>query len=256
MRFFGTAALAICTALLLSSTSHAASYGNFVGTNYTYQAVTDGQGLYGAPTITGDALDFSPPAYLSSCTGGPGCPSPVTTDDALLFHVQANPGAFIGSIILSEAGDTTLSSSGGALAAAIIAAPVRIQIEEIDGVPLSISHPGLIIATSLSTGLSFTGGGNYQYSNPTFGSVTQNWNGSLTVDVDQLIILAGLTGHATRVDFSMDNSLTAFAQSGASARIQKKDVDGLTVTVVPEPTTGLLMALGLAGLAAIRRSDR
>ena len=252
MRIIGVVGLTICSTLLLASTGQAASYGNIVGTNVTYESVTDGPlGLYGAPTISGDALDFSPPSYLASCSGGPGCPSGVTTDEALLFHIRANPGAFIGSIILTEAGDTTLTSFTGALAATVISAPVRIQVEEINGVPVAPGNPGL----SIGAFLTFTSVGNFQSTGP--GVVTQIWNGALSVDVDQLIILAGLTGRATLVDFSMDNVLTAFASGvGATARIQKKDVDGLTVTVVPEPATGVLMALGLIGLSAFRRSAR
>jgi hypothetical protein len=256
MHLIRIAALAICSTLLLSSTSQAASYGNFIGTTVIYEAVTDGPlGLYGAPTISGDSLDFSPPDYSATCTGGPGCPSPVLTDEALLFHVQAKPGSFIGSITLSEAGDTTLTAFEGAQAFSSIAAPVRIQVEEIDGVPLSVSNPGLIISTPLNTGLTFNSGGNFQNAGPS--SVTQAWNGSLLVDVDLLISLAGLSGRATRVDFVMDNALTAFATGeGATARIAKKDTDALTITVIPEPTTGLLIALGLTGLAAVRRSPR
>lgn len=263
MRFFSTAVLAICSALLLSSTSFAATYGNRVGTNYTYEGIQDGLGLYGSPTISGDLLDFDPAAFSSSCAGPPGCTSPVTTDDNLLFHIQANSGAFIGSIILNESGDMTLSSSANALAAAILSAPVRVQVEEINGVPLSISNPGLTVATNLTTGLAFSGGTlgsdglsyTYDYQNPAFGSVTQLWNGSIVVDVDALIASYGLSGRATRVDFFMDNKLTTFAFQGASSTARKKDVDGVTINVVPEPNTALLMALGLAALTAVRRSD-
>ena len=251
MRSFGIAALGFCSALLLASIGQAASYGNFVGTNVTYQSVSDGLGLYGAPTISGNALDFSPTAYVASCPVA-GCPpSPVIVDDALAFHIQANSG-FIGSIILAEAGDTTLASFLNAFAATQVSAPVHIQIEVINGVPVSVSNPFVIL--KLDTFLTFNNGGLFQ--STVDGTGTHLWNGSLSVDVDQMIALAGLTGRATRIDFSMDNVLTAYAESGASARIQKKDVDGLTITVVPEPGTGLLMALGLVGLAAIRRNTR
>ncbi|MBW2423566.1 MAG: PEP-CTERM sorting domain-containing protein [Deltaproteobacteria bacterium] len=38
-------------------------------------------------------------------------------------------------------------------------------------------------------------------------------------------------------------------ETGAAARIQKKDIDGLAITVIPEPGTALLMGLGLFALA-------
>jgi hypothetical protein len=65
---------------------------------------------------------------------------------------------------------------------------------------------------------------------------------------------SGGSGQATLVRISLANTLTAFAESGAAARIEKKDIDGLAITVVPEPGAALLMGLGLFGLAASSRN--
>jgi len=52
----------------------------------------------------------------------------------------------------------------------------------------------------------------------------------------------------------LDHILTATSESGSSTIIGKKDFKGFSVTVVvPEPSTALLLACGLAGLAAARR---
>lgn len=261
MRSISLIALAAGSALLLSSTGFAASYGNRVGTNYTYEAIADGVGLYGSPTISGNLLDFSPTSYSAQCPGV-GCPpSPVLVDDTLIFKVQSNagPGNEIGAITISEAGDSTLASFLGAFAATSVSAPVHIQVEEVNGIPLSVSHPTLSpLAVRVDTFVVFTSGSGPNggvFTSTALGYGTTNWFGSVTVDIDALLAAAGVAGRATRVDFSMDNVLQAYADNGATALIKKKDLDGLTVHVTPEPGTALLLGLGLAGLASVRRQQ-
>ena len=82
---------------------------------------------------------------------------------------------------------------------------------------------------------------------------TYIWNGGINIDLDAVLANAGVNGSATRIAVNLDNTLTAFAADGATARIEKKDVDGLSITVIPEPGPALLMSLGLIGLASIRR---
>lgn len=84
-------------------------------------------------------------------------------------------------------------------------------------------------------------------------SYHDDWEGVLFVDVSQAIIDEGLTGVATDVDFTMDNTLSVLTQEGTEAFIAKKITDGLKVTAydVPEPMTVIL--LGLGGLMLRKR---
>ena len=97
-------------------------------------------------------------------------------------------------------------------------------------------------------------GGTYDLINdPGFGVI---WNGSLSVDLTQALIDASVpfVSGVTEVDVDLDNILTAISETGSSATIGKKDFKGFSVTaVIPEPTTALLLATGLAGLAAAGR---
>lgn len=244
MRSISIAALALCSALLLSSASHAALYGNYGGATVDFLNVRDQNGLFGAPTVSVDSLDFSPNTFEAICPGAPGCPpSPVQVDDTLTLTIDARNGSFIDDLLLTEAGDTTLSSFLNAFAATSVTATVFIDIFEIDGVAVNnINGNAQMVFTQ-----------NGQFETTDEGVGTHIWTGSLLIDLDQIILNAGGSGRATLVEINLNNTLVAFAQSGATARIEKKDIDGLAITVVPEPGTALLMGLGLAGLASTRR---
>ena len=59
-------------------------------------------------------------------------------------------------------------------------------------------------------------------------------------------------GSVTQLQWTMDNSLTAYAPSGGLSFIKKKDIGGVALTVqtggIPEPSSVILAALGLVGL--------
>ena len=242
-----TAALSIGSLLLAASASQAAYYGNYGGASVSFLDVQDQNGLFGAPTVSGDSLDFSPNTFEAICPGAPSCPpSPVLVDDTLTITIQANSGSYIDDILMTEAGDTTLTSFLDALAATSVSATVFVDIFEIDGVTVNNINGNAQMV--------FTNGGQFESNDEGVG--THIWTGSLLIDLDQIIANAGGSGRATRVQLNLDNTLVAFAASGASARIEKKDIDGLAITIVPEPGTALLMGLGLAGLATIRRNGR
>ena len=241
--------ISICSVSLLllgfASTANAGFYGNFMGTSVEFIDVQDQNSLFGAPTVSADSLDFSPIAFEADCSLDPGCPpTPTTVDDTLTITIQANNGFFIDDILLTEAGDTTLQSFVGAFAATVVTATVFVDIFQIDGLNVNNINGNAMMV--------FTQSGQYESNDEGYG--THIWTGSLLIDLDQIIFDAGETGKATRVQLNLDNTLTAFGASGATARIEKKDIDGLAIAIVPEPGTALLLGLGLTALASARRT--
>lgn len=252
-RLLWTSALALGLIALIglsASVSSAASYGNFLsgdsGGTVSFLNVADVNGLFGAPTASGNSLDFSPNAFEAECALSATCPpTPHNVTDTLTLQIDADAGNVIDDILLQESGDTTLQSFGAAFAATTIVGSVFIDVLEINGV--SVNN------VNANASMVFTQNGEYETDDE--GTGTFIWEGSLMIDVDTVIADAGEIGRATLVSISLGNTLTAFAESGATARIEKKDFDGLAITVVPEPGTALLMGLGLGGLAAFGRKE-
>src|SRR5688572_27893436 len=95
------------------------NYGSFMGNTVTYVDVTedtnsgDTQPLFGAPTVTGDSIDFNPVGFDANATGAGGND---ITDAQLSFMVVAKDpfGSDFGitNINFSEAGDTTMAGLG------------------------------------------------------------------------------------------------------------------------------------------------
>lgn len=243
------ALFAVATSLLLvAAPSWAGYYGNYSSPTGTvsFLDVEDQNGLYGAPTASANSLDFTPNAFEADCQLDPSCPpSPTNTSDLLTLQILADAGFFIDDVLLTEAGDTFITDNllPFASATTTVTADVFVDILEIDGASVS--------GINGNSAMVFTSGGVFDTSTDPNGS--QQWTGELLLDLDALIAGAGETGRATRVEISLSNTLTAYADNGGLARIEKKDIDGLAITVIPEPGTALLMSLGLAGLAAVRR---
>jgi hypothetical protein len=103
----------------------------------------------------------------------------------------------------------------------------------------------------------FTNGGFYSLpANAGSGS----WSGSLYVDIAAYLASQNIEGMATAVLIELDNQLSAQSQSGTTAKIQKKLLDSVGLTVitqptdpVPEPSTLVLASLGLIGFVLFRR---
>ncbi|MBW2495971.1 MAG: PEP-CTERM sorting domain-containing protein [Deltaproteobacteria bacterium] len=233
---------ACALALLIGSASElrAASYGNFSGNTVTFVGVQDVNGLYGSPIVSGDSLDFNPNTFETDCADSGACPpEPNEAADQLTLDIDADSGYFIEQIQLSEAGDTTLTSFIDAFAATTVVGDVFVDVLELDGAPANNINGNAQMV--------FTSDGDFRSDEDGYG--THIWEGALLVDIDQMIADAGQTGKATLVSLSIANTLTALGETGAAARIQKKDIDGLAITVIPEPGTALLMGLGLFALA-------
>lgn len=238
------AALLLC--LLSKSALASINYGNFTGTNFVYNNVTEGSGtsplpLFGAPIISGNALVFSPANFGATAANG----GVQITDGTLTTAITAQAGSYIDQISLTEAGDYTLAGANPSLSTTVsVAAPVFLQIVQLNGVGIT---PIDVNANAVFT----PDAGSYNLLNDAGTGVI--WNGALSESIDAAIANAGDTGQATEVLFSMDNDLTAISQTGNVADIKKKTEDGVTIEAsVPEPTSVALIAVSVAAVLLMR----
>jgi hypothetical protein len=231
------------------------SYGSFTGTTVDYNNVTedtttgDSLPLFGMPVVSANSIDFNPVGFDAETSGAGGSDD---TGARLTFTIDAHAGSAISNINFSEAGDTTLSGAGTDATSTKVTANGTLTVSEVDGAAITpIVQPIALTFTPSGGdyGLSSDGGGL-----PIFHT---QWTGSLAVNVAQILTTAGVpfTFGATNVSVDLVNTLEARSQSGTSALINKNDFGGISITVnIPEPASGMLLALGLAGcFAAVRR---
>ncbi len=254
--------LVLLSAFVLVAPASAApiTYGNFVGTHVIYGAVTEDSAdplpLFGAPTITGDLLDFAALSFDAASIGG----GSASTIGTLSFTITAKPGSRIEKIVLTDAGDTTLignvpldtldtwsragtNFSNGA-----------ITISEVDFVAISPIVIPFNVTHSPSGGSFFLGtdGGG--------GPIYQTaFTGSATLEVAQFLMILSVpfTFGATSATVDWETPIQANSEAGTAAFISTNGVSVMTSVTrvrreVPEPVTLSLLAIGLCGVAARR----
>jgi hypothetical protein len=253
-------------AMLFSFAAHQAAYatpmnyGTFVGNTVKYVDVTEDSNsgdplpLFGAPTVSGDSIDFNPIGFSAHASGAAGIDQ---TDGNLAFMVQALPNFAIKNFSLAEAGDTTISGFGTNATITSVTADGHLDISEVDGNGIGV------IAVPIS--LTFTpNGGLFKYGDhgggPTFHTA---FSGSTFIDVAGILAANSIQGGATKISVDIDNTLVATSETGTRSLIAKKDFGGVSITVnnplggggpnTPEPTSLVLACLGFAGLTAIRK---
>lgn len=252
-RFKALLPFVACAHILLAGLPASATpidYGDFTGTNVTFLQVTEDSAtdptpLWGAPTVSGNGIIFNPTAaFAATASGG----SSDLTDGKLNTTLASNnPGVdSIHNILISERGDYTLAGSGTSATSASVSAPVFLTLTEVNGVPIS---PVALFSGNVA--FSPSAGSYNLVSNPGSGQI---WTGSLLIDVDALLPGLGINGHATKIQYVMDNTLLAFSQAGTISFIEKKNGFVTLQTNVPEPSTLVLALIGSLALAwQIRR---
>jgi hypothetical protein len=243
--FLTPSLIASAFALVLPSLASAAvittNYGDFVASTVTYQAVTEASGSgnpFGTPTYVGDdTIQFLPTNFIAN----PDLPAlSEIVDSQIRFTIVAKSNQHIPVLNLSETGAVTLLGdvSSGGYATAGVGMAIFYHIRAIDGV--AINGP------SGSLNMIFTpSGGIYNLANGALDN--QQWSGQLTIDFDAILASKSLAGHATTVEVTFDNTLSAANYNGAFALIEKQFVE----ISVPESSTALLVLSGTSVLASI-----
>jgi hypothetical protein len=227
-----------------SSALAAIIYGDFNGSTVMYLDVTESNSAdtpkFNAPEVFGNQLDFGPTGFVTQ-SGGP----PVTQQSELSLTVMSDVTP-ITQLRFEESGDYTLSGLAGTQAEASVVANVQVTVTEVGGQALSpvCTDTGVFVFSANPSGV---------FTLPNDRGTSKAWSGSLDYDVDALLASCGVTGHATKIDLVLDNTLTASAANGGAAFIAKKDLRVSSIVTVPEPASVGLLFVAMAGFGFSRR---
>jgi hypothetical protein len=251
IRNYAMAAITLLGVLMLAGQASAAAYGNFMDPSGTvfYNNVADVNGLYGAPSVSLNSLDFTPTTFEAQCAS---CLDGFAqTDDTLTMDIVSIGGQQITEIGIAEGLDYQIQAFGtGAFASVTVAANIFVDIFEVNGASVN--------GISDSFSVAFSPSNSYSTFGPT-GIDGDLFEGLLNIDIQQILLDNATIGEATGVRLSFDNTLQAFHSGGGQALIRKRDADFVSLTInggspVPEPGTAILLMGGLAVLASRRRS--
>ena len=195
----------------------------------------DDSSLFGAATVVGNTLFFSPTGFRAESLGT----GADLASEALNIKIEViTPGKRIQQLALFEAGDYYRSSSDAEVRASgylQVASSTRTQP------PFNLPYFENAVFNLGPADLSTVGS-------------TDTWASGVVID---LSTVPGWGSDTRRVEAMIQNNLAAVATGSDTAWIQKKaGAVGLEVTLVPVPAAVWLFGSGLVGLAAVARRRR
>lgn len=211
------------------------------GTSVCYEydndaGVNPGISLYGAPTIlSGNTVKFVPSSFNADSDYSSPIPTPTSVAVFKFSRVYTTNGGEVDSIAVTESGDYQIIGAG--------TVNVNMRLQSVDNVDNGATTPGFPETTTPQF--------NWNTSTPT-GFGFANW--SLTGTVTPAALFSDL---ATDIDFSIQNTLQAFATSPNYAFVQKKlSLTVTAVSTVPVPAAVWLFGSGLGLLGLLRRRTK
>jgi len=197
-------------------------------------------GLFGAPSVSGDSLYFTPTSFKAQSSSGAGF---AVTSQTFNVAVTANAGHQIAGAALTESGDyfninTNFAGNEG------VAVGGQFILRDLDS-PFAAPVSANIVASAPLTATTTLA---------TFG--TANWTAGASVNVP--LGWGGQDGIVEGVNLTLQNILIASSLNAASSAFIEKKFAGIEIitTPVPEPANYamFLAGLGILGYLARRRA--
>jgi hypothetical protein len=251
---------AVIFSSLTPAVSHATviNYPDMSGTSVDFTAISENTHepgplpLFGAPVVSGDALDFTPINFASSALVGPGFDF---HDGFLTFMATSKTGQSIQNIKFAEGGALSVVGTGTDQTFVSVSAVGFVKVIQIDDAPLPANTAIPLLPITLTFSFGNLGDGSWGRASDGFAN-GKLWTGSQLINITQELTNLGIpfVKGATKITVALDNALYAQAEETGGAYIDKKDFFTVT-TNVPEPASCMLFAFGLvAGLIVSRRS--
>jgi hypothetical protein len=237
------------SAVILSGHALAAPL-TVAGATVSFTFDSDLAGLFGAPTVLGDTISFTPTTFMARSLNGTGF---AYSSQTFNIAVSANPGYLLSVVNLAEGGDYFNIGSG-----ASVAVGGKLNVRDL-GTPLAPPAGGSILASQPLTAVTSMAG-----------FETTNWTATARVAIPAG--WGGADGIASGVNLTIQNLLLTKSPTAGSAAFIENTFAGIDVITtpivnrfsainvamlpVPEPQAYALFLAGLSlvGYMARRRS--